>query len=105
MSGLAFIPMAFAPVYCATKAGIHSFSLSLRHQLSKTGVKVFEVIPPMVDTGLGGGKHGGMAPRDVAAAVMEGLRTGEYEIAVGMARNLVRASMADPKGAFQRING
>jgi NAD(P)-dependent dehydrogenase (short-subunit alcohol dehydrogenase family) len=42
---------------------------------------------------------------DVAAAVMESLRTDEYEIAVGMARNLVRASMTDPKGAFQRING
>ena len=41
-SGLAFIPLAAVPVYCATKAAIHSFSLSLRHQLRETSIKVFE---------------------------------------------------------------
>ncbi len=40
-SGLAFVPIAFMPVYCATKAAIHSFSLSLRHQLKDTSIKVF----------------------------------------------------------------
>jgi uncharacterized oxidoreductase len=42
-SGLGFIPLTILPVYCATKAAIHSFSLSLQHQLRKTNVKVFEV--------------------------------------------------------------
>ena len=51
-SSLGFVPKANKPVYCATKAAIHSFSLSLRHQLKDTSIKVFEVIPPMVDTGL-----------------------------------------------------
>jgi len=49
-SGLAFVPIAFMPVYCATKAAIHSLTLSLRHQLRNTGIKVFEIIPPAVDT-------------------------------------------------------
>ncbi len=41
-SGLAFVPMAMTPVYCATKAAIHSFTISLRHQLRETSVRVFE---------------------------------------------------------------
>ena len=51
-SGLAFYPMAPMPVYCATKAAVHTFSLTLRQQLEGTPVKVFEMIPPMVDTNL-----------------------------------------------------
>ncbi|HTY90683.1 MAG TPA: SDR family NAD(P)-dependent oxidoreductase, partial [Methanocella sp.] len=51
-SGLAFYPMAPMPVYCATKAAVHTFSLTLRQQLEGTSVKVFELIPPMVDTNL-----------------------------------------------------
>ena len=49
-SGMSFIPIASKPLYCATKAAIHSFTISLRHQLRDTSVKVFEIIPPIVDT-------------------------------------------------------
>jgi uncharacterized oxidoreductase len=49
-SGLTFVPIAVMPVYCATKAAIHSLTLSLRHQLRNTPIKVFEIIPPAVDT-------------------------------------------------------
>src|SRR5271157_170682 len=49
-SGLGFVPAARMPVYSATKAGVHAFSMSLRHQLMKIGIKVFEVVPPAVDT-------------------------------------------------------
>jgi uncharacterized oxidoreductase len=49
-SALGFIPLAMMPISCATKAALHSFSISLRHQLSAEGIKVFEVIPPTVDT-------------------------------------------------------
>ena len=52
-SGLAFVPLSFMPIYCATKAAIHSLTLSLRHQLKNTSVKVFEIIPPSTDTELG----------------------------------------------------
>jgi uncharacterized oxidoreductase len=51
-SGLAFVPIARFPVYCATKAFIHSFSMSLRHQLRDTGVRVVELAPPWVATEL-----------------------------------------------------
>ena len=51
-SGLAFTPLPTSPVYCATKAGLHSFSLSLRVQLKNTKVRVFEVAPPATATEL-----------------------------------------------------
>ena len=53
-SGLAFLPMAITPTYCATKAAIHSYSQSLRYQLSSTKLQVIEIIPPYVSTGLMG---------------------------------------------------
>ena len=54
-SGLAFVPMALTPVYCATKAAIHSYTQSLRHQLRATTIEVLELIPPYVATHLMGG--------------------------------------------------
>jgi uncharacterized oxidoreductase len=53
-SGLAFVPLAMTPTYCATKAAIHSYSQSLRYQLKDTGVQVLELAPPYVQTELMG---------------------------------------------------
>jgi len=53
-SGLAFVPMAMTPTYCATKAAIHSYTQSLRYQLRDTSVQVLELIPPYVQTELMG---------------------------------------------------
>lgn len=53
-SGLAFIPLALTPTYCATKAAIHSYSQSLRYQLRSTKVEVIELVPPYVQTELMG---------------------------------------------------
>lgn len=53
-SGLAFVPIAITPTYCATKAAIHSWSQSLRHQLRHTNVEVLELAPPYVQTELMG---------------------------------------------------
>ncbi|WP_374021855.1 SDR family oxidoreductase [Mycobacterium sp. HNNTM2301] len=49
-SALAFVPKAVAPTYCATKAALHSYTESLRHQLRDTAVEVIEIIPPLVET-------------------------------------------------------
>ena len=49
-TGLAFAPKRSAPVYCGTKAELHVFTRALRYQLEGTAVKVFEIIPPVVDT-------------------------------------------------------
>src|ERR1039458_4305254 len=51
-SGLAFVPMAPAPTYCATKAAIHSYTQSLRYQLRASTIEVLELIPPYVATDL-----------------------------------------------------
>ncbi|HTN17881.1 MAG TPA: SDR family NAD(P)-dependent oxidoreductase [Chitinophagaceae bacterium] len=51
-SGIAFMPYTVAPVYSATKAGVHAYTQALRLQLEDTQVKVFEMIPPGVNTNL-----------------------------------------------------
>jgi len=53
-SGLAYIPLALTPTYCATKAAIHSYSQALRYQLKSTSVEVIELVPPYVQTELMG---------------------------------------------------
>ncbi|MCJ7445939.1 MAG: SDR family NAD(P)-dependent oxidoreductase [Methanotrichaceae archaeon] len=110
-SGLGFVPLAITPVYSATKAAIHSFSKSLRHQLRNTPIKVFEVIPPTVNTDLDKGardKRGqtnkGIPPSEVAKATINGLEKDEFEIAVGMAQNLIIGSRNNPEQIFQNIN-
>jgi len=110
-SGLGFVPMAAMPVYCATKAGLHLFSVSLRRQLRGTGVKVFELIPPMVDTELDRGARAergqaerGIPPEEVAQAFMEGLERDRFEIAVAGAAHLVAASRASFDEIFEAMN-
>ncbi len=76
-SGLAFLPMARTPTYCATKAAIHSYTLSLRCQLRSTGIEVLELIPPYVATHLmdGADNPRAMPLSKFIAEVMEILKT------------------------------
>lgn len=111
-SGLAFVPIAAMPVYCTTKAAIHSFSLSLRHQLTRTGVKVYEVAPPTVDTELDKGArkrrgqvNRGIKPEEVAAATIKGVENDDFEIVIGMAQHLMTLSRTNPEQIFKQING
>jgi uncharacterized oxidoreductase len=71
-SGLGFMPMPNTPVYSATKAAIHTYSLVLRQQLKDTSVKVIEIVPPMVDTDLN--KEG----RNAAHLKFRGISVSEY---------------------------
>jgi uncharacterized oxidoreductase len=98
-SGLAFVPLARFPVYCATKAAMHSFTVSLRHQLKESGIKVIELIPPYVATNLGGpGKQvSPHAPQPMplhtfVTQAMNELSTDADEIAIGDAQGLVAAA-------------
>ena len=105
-SGLAFAPLATVPVYCATKAALHSFTLSLRHQLAGTPIDVIELVPPAVDTDLGGpGLHTFGVPVDeFADAVMPRLEKGEHEIAYGFADQSSHASRTELDAIFKRLN-
>jgi len=108
-SGLGFVPIARMPVYCATKAAVHSFSWSLRHQLKDSSVKVFEIIPPIVDTDLDHGTRPasfrGMPVGDFINQVMPGIESNTFEIAVGMSKGLVESTKANTEEAFSRMNG
>jgi uncharacterized oxidoreductase len=78
-SGLAFIPLAMTPTYCATKAAIHSWTVSLRYQLKNTAVEVLELAPPYVQTELMGAQQASdpraMKLEDFIAEVMQILTT------------------------------
>jgi uncharacterized oxidoreductase len=109
-SRLAFVPIATMPIYCATKAAIHSFTISLRHQLRSTSIQVFEAAPPTTDTELDASFAGeqeayrGISPREVAKAILEGMKADKEEILIGGARELYQASLQDPKAAFSKLN-
>lgn len=110
-SGLGFIPAARMPVYSASKAGIHAFSMALRQQLLKVGIKVFEVVPPAVDTELnpeGRAKRGNykvdLKPAEFASAVMKGFKTNTFEIGYGMTEGLIKASREELDKSFQQMN-
>ncbi|MEC0241253.1 SDR family NAD(P)-dependent oxidoreductase [Paenibacillus dokdonensis] len=93
-SGLAFTPFAIAPIYSATKAALHSFTMSLRHQLSDTSVEVIEVAPPAVNTDLGGTElHTHGEPLDAFAdGIFKGLEEGKKEIGYGTSVDRLRMS-------------
>lgn len=105
-SGLAFVPGLFAPVYSATKAAMHSFTLSLRGELAHSPVEVIEIAPPAVNTDLGGvGVHSEGAPvDDFADAVMQRIANGEVEVGYGGSEERRRASRDELDAWFERMN-
>jgi len=106
-SGLAFVPLAFIPVYCASKAAVHSLTLSLRHQLKNTSVRVFEIAPPSVDTELGHDRredktqsHGDIPIADFITEAMEALKNDVFEAPIGMSKGL----HAQREALFEQMN-
>ena len=94
-SGLAFVPLPISPVYCASKAALHSYTLSLREQLSNTSIKVFELAPPATETELLDKFHEedmkGTTPmslKALATAFLKGFSKDKYEICPGQASQL-----------------
>lgn len=105
-SGLSFVPLSHAPIYSATKAAMHSFTLSLRHQLAGTALHVIEVVPPAVDTDLGGpGLHTFGVPIDeFLDAVVPRIEAGDDEVAYGFAQQSSHASREELDQIFVRMN-
>jgi uncharacterized oxidoreductase len=112
-SGLAFVPMARFPVYCATKAALHSWTMTLRYQWQKLGVKVIELIPPYVGTELGGPRKQAInvgpqpMPLDAfMAETMKELESDADEIAIADAKKLFAATSPESvKRIFGFMNG
>ena len=104
-SGLAFVPLPIAPIYCAAKAGVHSFTQSLRVRLRNTNVKVFELVPPMTRTALfakdiRSGDVKGIPMMDVGKLVghaIEGLEKDHLEIRPGLSNVLKLMSRIAPQ--------
>ncbi|MDD5190875.1 MAG: SDR family NAD(P)-dependent oxidoreductase [Dehalococcoidales bacterium] len=110
-SALGFVPVSPMPVYCATKAALHSFTLSLRHQLRNTPVKVFEIVPPAVDTELGipahekdQRTHGGIPPSEVSRQTLASMEQDEYEILVGGKNNLAVSARTNFDETYNLMN-
>jgi short-subunit dehydrogenase involved in D-alanine esterification of teichoic acids len=103
-SGLAVFPKERAGLYPATKAGLSSFSTSLRWQVERHGIAVTEVLLPVVDTPMTAGRADGrkIAPGPVAEAILEGVSRGRPVIRVGAARLLPLLSRLAP-GLGHRI--
>ena len=88
-SGLAIAPNAGSPVYCATKAGLRSFTMSLRAQLSATNVQVLEALPPVVDTRMtAANRHRKMAADECARRIVAAMERNRDEAYVGATRAL-----------------
>jgi uncharacterized oxidoreductase len=110
-SGLAFTPLPISPVYCATKAALHSFSLSLRVQLKNTRVKLFEVAPPATATELLSDMNQEdmkgvqvMGVVEMVAASLKGLAADRLEIRPGQANGLKFMSRVAPDFILKQMS-
>lgn len=96
-SGLAIAPNAGSPVYCASKAGLRSYTLSIRAQLKGTGIRVVEALPPLVDTQMTAGRgKNKMSAAECARQIVAGMEGGKETINVGMVRLLQRVHSLSP---------
>ena len=89
-SGLAIAPRAGSPVYCASKAGLRSFTQALRYNLKQTRVHVIEALPPVVETAMTRGRISGkkMSASDCAAQIVDAIESNSKEANVGMVKLL-----------------
>lgn len=105
-SGLAFVPFTKVPVYSATKAFFHSFTLSARQLLRSKNIEVIELIPPALNTDLGGkGLHDSAPPvSGFIDAVFRQLEEGKTEITFGFSEAMTKANPEELQAAFNRLN-
>ncbi len=105
-SGLSFVPLTKAPVYGATKSFFHSFTLASRHLLKSKNIEVIELIPPALNTDLGGkGLHDTAPPvSDFIESVFHQLAEGQTEITFGFSTAMAKANPEEIKMAFNRLN-
>jgi uncharacterized oxidoreductase len=105
-SGLAFVQFAKVPVYCATKAFLHSFTLSSRYLLKAKNIEVIELIPPALNTDLGGkGLHDTQPPVSAFIdSVFEQLKEGKTEITFGFSAVVANGGPEEIRARFNMLN-
>lgn len=105
-SGLSFIPLIKVPVYSATKAFFHSFTVSLRAVLRSKNIEVIEIIPPALNTDLGGkGIHDFAPPvSDFIEAIFEQLIEGKDELTFSFSETVSKAGQDVLKPVFEKMN-
>lgn len=105
-SGLAFVPLSKVPVYCATKAFMRSFTLSLRHVLNAKNIEVIEMIPPALNTDLGAkGLHNGQpAVSDFVESVFQQMKEGKTELTFGTSEERAKANNEVIGEYFNKMN-
>ncbi|SEC41998.1 SDR family oxidoreductase [Terriglobus roseus] len=106
-SGLAFVPLAVKPIYCATKAAVHSYTQSLRVQLKNSSVKVIELAPPAVKTNFNKGQEelnssSAMDVNEFAKASIRGLERDHEEILPGLSRLARLIGRLAPRAVFMK---
>lgn len=103
-SGLGIVPKAKSAVYCGTKAGIHIFSKSLRYQLDT--VKVFEIIPPLIDTEMTKGRgKGKISPKKLVEEFIQAFKSNRYEVNIHKVKLLRVLNRISPKLADRIMKG
>lgn len=104
----ALSPVWVIPTYSDSKAALHSYTLSLRKTLvQKSNIKVFELLPPTVNTEFSkeiGGETKGIPPKEVAEALIEGLKQNQLEIGVGITILFAENYFPNRLQAFEAIN-
>jgi short-subunit dehydrogenase involved in D-alanine esterification of teichoic acids len=97
-SGLAFAPKKSAPIYCATKSAIHNGTKALRYQLETTTVKVFEIIPPLVETAMTEGRgKGKISPKQLVDEFIGNFKNDKFESNIGKTKLLRFIQRISPK--------
>ncbi len=105
-SGLAFVPMTRVALYSATKSFLNSYTWSLQHLLKSKNIEVLEIIPPALNTDLGGkGLHDDGLPVSVFIdAIFKQLEEGKKELTYGFVDNMLQSGPEGLKKAFERMN-
>ncbi len=104
-SALAYVPMAAEPVYCASKAGLHSWSQSLRHQLDGQDIEVIEALLPTVDTDMASVFDvTKITAADAAKKIVDTVGRGDRELRIGQGRALYVMSRLVPRFIFAKLN-
>jgi uncharacterized oxidoreductase len=105
-SGLAFVPFAKVPVYCGTKAFMRSFTLTLRYNLKPKNIEVIEMIPPALNTDLGGkGIHDAHPPvSEFVESVFRQMKEGKTELTFGTSEARARTNNESILDYFNKMN-